>query len=253
MSSPRSFFNLVPVGLVRPKILAVGGRFGTSFLKSTEFWDEEENRWEEGPELGTGRSSFGTLMIQDDFACTTNVESHPPQSGPATETAAPLMNTQPTGLKLLYFCGEIYIYSQVLNLQSSPGHVAVGGWDNIAVLTRVDIFPLPSCSVNTALCSIPQLPRPRLDHSLSLLPGGKMVVCGGRDFDYISGQFYTLDTCISWATGDSRWKDFSDMRCVVCSTKADTKFTEKRDPFTLPGRLPCRAISSCFLEEDTAP
>ena len=105
MSSPRSFFNLVPVGLVRPKILAVGGRFGTSFLKSTEFWDEEENRWEEGPELGTGRSSFGTLMIQDDLACTTNLESLPPQSGQATETAAPLMNTQPTGLELLYFSG----------------------------------------------------------------------------------------------------------------------------------------------------
>ena len=76
--------------------------------------------------------------------------------------------------------------------------MAVGGWDNIAVLTRVDIFPLPSCSLNTALCSIPQLPRPRLDHSLSLLPSGKMVVCGGRDFDYNSGQFYTLNTCISF-------------------------------------------------------
>ena len=214
MSSPRSFFNLVPVGLVRPKILAIGGRFGTSFLRSTEFWDEEENRWEEGPELGTGRSSFGILMIQDDFACTTNLESLPPQSGQATQTAAPLMNTQPTGLKchikMFFFFLGIFIYSIVL-LQPSPGHVAVGGWDNIAVLTRVDIFPLPSCSLNTALCSIPQLPRPRLDHSLSLLPSGKMVVCGGRDFDYNSGQFYTLNTCISWATGDSRWKNFSNM------------------------------------------
>ena len=111
MSSPRSFFNLVPVGLVRPKILAVGGRFGTSFLKSTEFWDEEENRWEEGPELGTGRSSFGTLMIQDDFACTTNLESLPPQSVQVTETAAPLMNTQPTGLDSYILWRDFYLFS----------------------------------------------------------------------------------------------------------------------------------------------
>ena len=84
MSTPRSFFNLVPVGLVRPKILAVGGRYGTLVLKSSEFWEEEENLWEEGPELGTGRSSLGAIMIEAEFACT-DKDTIPPHSCPATE------------------------------------------------------------------------------------------------------------------------------------------------------------------------
>ena len=85
MSTPRSFFNLVPVGLVRPKILAVGGRYGTLVLKSSEFWEEEENLWEEGPELGTDRSSLGAIMIEAEFACT-NKDTIPPHSCPATES-----------------------------------------------------------------------------------------------------------------------------------------------------------------------
>ena len=82
MSTPRSFFNLVPVGLVRPKILAVGGRYGTLLLKSSEFWEEEENLWEEGPELGTGRSSLGAIMIEAEHVCTKK-ETVPPHSCPA--------------------------------------------------------------------------------------------------------------------------------------------------------------------------
>ena len=85
MSTPRSFFNLVPVGLVRPKILAVGGRYGTLVLKSSEFWEEEENLWEEGPELGTARSSLGAIMIEAEFACT-DKDTIPPHSCPATES-----------------------------------------------------------------------------------------------------------------------------------------------------------------------
>ena len=82
MSTPRSFFNLVPVGLVRPKILAVGGRYGTVLLKSCEFWEEEENLWEEGPELGTGRSSLAAIMIEAEHVCTKK-ETVPPHSCPA--------------------------------------------------------------------------------------------------------------------------------------------------------------------------
>ena len=58
-----------------------------------------------------------------------------------------------------------------------------------------------------------------------------MVVCGGRDFDYNSGQFYTLNTCISWATGDSRWKNFSNMRCVVMLNKSWYKIHRKARSF----------------------
>ena len=67
--TPRSFFTLVPVGLVHPRLFAIGGRDGGSFLHSTEFWDQEQNEWEQGPALGTGRSSFGAIMIEADFAC----------------------------------------------------------------------------------------------------------------------------------------------------------------------------------------
>ena len=94
--------------------------------------------------------------------------------------------------------------------------MAIGGWDNIAVLKSVDLFPLPACSINSAICAIPDLPKPRLDHSLSLLPGGRLVVCGGRDFDYYLGQFFTLNTCITWAAGESTWTELYTMRCKLC-------------------------------------
>ena len=82
MLSPRSFFTLVPVGLIRPRLLAIGGRNEHAFLKSSEFWEEEENEWQEGPHLGRERSSFGAIMIEGDFVCT---HSLPPHSCLATE------------------------------------------------------------------------------------------------------------------------------------------------------------------------
>ena len=98
MSSPRSFFTMIPVGLKRPKILAIGGRNGEFFLETTEFWEEEDNQWERGPQLGTGRSAFGALMIHGEYACSA-IESQQPELYPATEKVAPLMNTQSTGRK----------------------------------------------------------------------------------------------------------------------------------------------------------
>ena len=70
MLSPRSFFSLVPVGLIRPRLLAIGGRNEASFTKRTEFYDEEEDQWEEGPQLGAERSSFGAIMIEGKITCT---------------------------------------------------------------------------------------------------------------------------------------------------------------------------------------
>ena len=56
-------------------------------------------------------------------------------------------------------------------------------------------------------CSIPDLPLGRIGHSLSLLSGGRLVVCGGFDGSY-------LDSCISWIAGNKTWQPFHTMRCL---------------------------------------
>ena len=55
MREGRAFFNLVPVGETHSRLLAIGGRNGTSDLQTTEWWDEEEDQWEEGPPLQRAR------------------------------------------------------------------------------------------------------------------------------------------------------------------------------------------------------
>ena len=127
------------------------------------------------------------------------------------------------------------------------------------MLRSADLFPLPACEINSAACSIPDLPQPRLDHSLSLLPGGRLVVCGGRDFDSYSGQFLTLDTCISWSAGESTWTYLYTMRCInnnICVAYvipmimliAMQMVTGWPDPFTRPGRRQ-RILTRCFSLE----
>ena len=69
--------------------------------------------------------------------------------------------------------------------------------------TQMELFPPPMTT-----CSIPDLPEPRTDHSLSLLSGGRLVVCGGR-----SGVTYLdLDSCISWIAGNDSWTPLYTMR-----------------------------------------
>ena len=76
MSSPRSFFSLIPVGLTHPRLFAIGGRNKSSQLGDTEFYEEEENHWDEGPRLGEERSSFGVILIKGKFVCAENVTLH---------------------------------------------------------------------------------------------------------------------------------------------------------------------------------
>ena len=64
-------------------------------------------------------------------------------------------------------------------------------------LASVEIFPPPSSSG----CSIPDLPGTRYHHSISLLSGGRLVVCGG-----------TTSNCISWVAGNTTWTIFGTMR-----------------------------------------
>ena len=53
------------------------------------------------------------------------------------------------------------------------GQVIVGGVDT-AILPGIELFPRPTSDA----CSIPDLPDPAAGHSLSLLSGGRLVVCG---------------------------------------------------------------------------
>ena len=83
----------------------------------------------------------------------------------------------------------------------------MGGYDGNNALSSVEIFP-PSNS-----CTIPDLPQPRYDHSLSLLSGGRLVVCGG------SGKGGNrFDSCISWVAGNNSWTPLYTMRCLPIIT-----------------------------------
>ena len=78
--------------------------------------------------------------------------------------------------------------------------VVVGGHDGNTRLSSIELFPRPVSDT----CFIPELPRKRPGHSLSLLSGGRLVVCGGLGFD----------SCISWVTGNTSWTHLYTMRCL---------------------------------------
>ena len=70
----------------------------------------------------------------------------------------------------------------------ASAQVVVGGC--CGTLSSVELFPLPTSND----CKIPDLPHYREDHTLSLLSGGRLVVCGG-----------SYSNCYSWAAGDTSW------------------------------------------------
>ena len=75
MKHARAFFNIMPVGTSQLRLLAIGGRDGLSTLKSSEWWEEEDNVWGEGFSLSMGRSSYGVVLAPAYLACT---EVEPP-------------------------------------------------------------------------------------------------------------------------------------------------------------------------------
>jgi len=91
-------------------------------------------------------------------------------------------------------------FLSLLRLTQSQGQVVVGGRDGVGSdLSSVEMFP-PSDA-----CSIPDLPQPRSHHSLSLLSGGRLVVCGG-----LKGSS-SLDSCSTWVAGNASWTHFTTM------------------------------------------
>ena len=86
LRQPRAFFKIIPVGSKHPRLLAIGGEGGTSWyhLNTTEWWEEEDNNWEEGPALSTGRSNFGALMAPGHLVCS---EINPPAHSCPTDVS----------------------------------------------------------------------------------------------------------------------------------------------------------------------
>ena len=107
----------------------------------------------------------------------------------------------------------------------------MGGRDDSKSLSSVELFP-PSDT-----CSIPELPHGRSYHSLSLLSGGRLVVCGGLDSSYDD-----LNSCISWVSGNTSWTHFHTMRClpIIPHNHSSLKntITVWREVITRPGRRP---------------
>ena len=85
---------------------------------------------------------------------------------------------------------------------SVPAQVMVGGWEDFTYLSSVEVFPRPPSDT----CFIPDLPQARASSSLSLLPGGLLVVCGGLDGSY------TYNSCIAWVAGDTDWTHYYTMK-----------------------------------------
>ena len=82
----RAYFQIIPVGSTHPRLLAVGGQNGTSTLDTSEWWEEEEDSWEEGPALSRGRSNFGAIMAPPHLVCS---EIDPPaHSCPAAQNTS---------------------------------------------------------------------------------------------------------------------------------------------------------------------
>ena len=130
--------------------------------------------------------------------------------------------------------------------------VVVGGFGNSGRLSNIELFPRPS----SAACSIPDLPQSIYGHSLSLLSGGRLVVCGGHNGSTSS----LLDSCNSWVAGNNSWTPLYTMRCRQEPLKIIfmNTITVWGDIITRPGRrnlfqTPSYCWADLALEQDKLP
>ena len=69
LKRPRAYFHIIPVGLKHPRLFAIGGKNSDSTLSSSEWWEEEEDTWHEGPDLSIERSGLSALMASPRLVC----------------------------------------------------------------------------------------------------------------------------------------------------------------------------------------
>ena len=75
--------------------------------------------------------------------------------------------------------------------------------------SSIELFPRPpskDCYIPNIVSDKPEAQLRRERHSLSLMRGGVLVICGGWD-DHVS-----LDSCVSWVAGNSSWTHLFTMR-----------------------------------------
>ena len=119
----------------------------------------------------------------------------------------------------------------------------IGGYNN-GRMSSVEIFP-PSPSDT---CSIPDLPEMKSGHSASVLPGGRLVVCGGT-----KNSSTHLDSCVSWTPGEKSWTSFYKMRycahtCLFYWLYIFLFFSARQELIMRPGcRHPIQAGLCCWV------
>jgi len=161
-SLPRSLSG-ARASIVGGKMRLTGGYDGSSDISEVlEYQPEPSNQWTTVGQLETERGAHAVLSIGSELLpCFEESETTTPTTSPDHDLS---------------------------------GQLVVGG-STSRYLSSVEIFPLPSSDT----CSIPDLPRPRVGHSISLLSGGRLVVCGGNPTPAEE------KSCISWTRGSTSW------------------------------------------------
>ena len=99
-------------------------------------------------------------------------------------------------------------------IHTFSGQVIVGGCKSGCnykgiLNSSIELFPRPpskDCYIPDIVSDKPEAQLRRERHSLSLMRGGVLVICGGWD-DHTS-----LDSCVSWVDGNSSWTHLFTMR-----------------------------------------
>ena len=117
LRQPRAFFKIIPIGSKHPRLLAIGGQNETSTLDTSEWWEEEDNKWEEGPTLSTRRSNFGAIMAPPHLVC--SEKTPPAHSCPLIENNQTcFFPTKPSGT-VLYDNSCNSLSPQIITIQST--------------------------------------------------------------------------------------------------------------------------------------